>query len=234
MKIDSNKEKSLEHIAIIMDGNARWAKEKRKLKSFGHKQGAETAKNIIKHAADIKVPYLTLYTFSSENWQRPKEEVEMIMELLRYYVEREIEAINNYGIRVKVIGDLKPLDKNLRLNIDKAIKKTENNSNTTLCLAFSYGSRQEIIDACQNMIDSGVKQVTEEVFKNNLYDPEMPDVDLLIRTSGSHRISNFLLWQSAYAELLFVNKYWPDFSSDDLDQAIEEFAMRKRSFGRRI
>ena len=158
----------------------------------------------------------------------------MIMELLQYYVEHEIEAINNYGIRVKIIGDLEPLNKKLRFNIEDAIKKTEHNTKMTLCLAFSYGSRQEILDACQKLINSEVKQVTEQSFIDSLYDPEMPDVDLLIRTSGSHRISNFLLWQSAYAELLFVDKYWPDFSSDDLDKAIEEFDMRDRSFGRRI
>ncbi len=234
MKIDLITEKSLEHIAIIMDGNARWAKENGKLKSFGHKQGAEAAKNIIRHAASLKLPYITLYTFSSENWQRPKDEVSIIMELLQYYVEREIEMINNYGIRVKIIGNLERLDKKLRLNIENAIKKTENNTTTTLCLAFSYGSRQEIIDACQKLINSVDKEVTEESFRANLYDPQMPDVDLLIRTSGSHRISNFLLWQSAYAELLFVDKYWPDFLSEDLDKAIKEFSTRERSFGRRI
>lgn len=224
---------SLKHLAIIMDGNARWAKENGKTKAMGHKAGAEAAGKITKLACDFGISYLTLYAFSSENWQRPKTEVSILMDLLLHYVKNEIKSIHDKGIRLVIIGNLAKLTPDLQQEISKAMELTRNNSNMTLAIAISYGSREEIISACQKMIDNNIKKVDEDTFARCLYAPDMPDVDLLIRTSGACRISNFLLWQSAYAELLFINKYWPEFSEEDLQSAINDFSIRKRNFGKR-
>jgi undecaprenyl diphosphate synthase len=223
----------LKHLAIIMDGNARWASQHNQTKASGHKKGAEAAKNIIKKAANLGIPYLTLYAFSSENWYRPLEEVSILLDLLRYYVKNEIGELHNNGIKLKVVGKLDKLDNKLSQDILSAMELTKNNTKMTLCIAFGYGSRIEILDACQKIIDSGTKEVSEKIFKESLYDPEMPDVDLLIRPSGVYRISNFLLWQSAYAEFMFIEKFWPDFDDEDLENAVDEFAKRQRNFGRR-
>lgn len=223
----------LQHIAIIMDGNNRWAKENDLPKAAGHKKGAKAAKEVVKHVAELGIPYCTLFAFSSENWQRPKGEVSILMSLLRYYVKNEINYLHKNNVRLKVIGQVERLDDSLSKDITNAVELTKDNTALTLCLAFSYGGRNEIVDACQKILDSGAKMVDEELFASNLYDPEMPDVDMLIRPSGVSRISNFLLWQSAYAELFFIEKKWPDFTPQDIDLCIKEYNSRIRTFGRR-
>ena len=216
---------NIKHLAIIMDGNARWATSCNLSKAEGHKKGAEVAKELILQILELNIPYVTLYTFSSENWQRPKDEISLLMKLLNYYVENEIKTLHKHQIRLKIVGNL---DKILH-----AAELTKNNDKMTVCLAFSYGSREEIVHACQNIVNSGIKQISEEIFSQFLYDKEMPDVDLYIRTGGFFRMSNFLLWQAAYAELYFIDKFWPDFSIDDLKVAIEDYSRRKRNFGGR-
>jgi undecaprenyl diphosphate synthase len=225
--------KQLNHMAIIMDGNARWSKLKGKSKAEGHKKGAEIARSLLPHLSRLGINYLTLYTFSSENWQRPEEEVSFLINLLGKYVLNETKTLNEYGIKLKVIGNLNKLSYNLQKKIEDAIIATENNQEATVCIAFSYGAREEIVNALQKAIDYKMEKITEDNFKKLLYDEEMPDVDLLIRTSGVYRISNFLLWQLAYAELYFLDKFWPDFNISDLEAAIENYTTRQRTFGTR-
>jgi len=226
-------ENNLHHLAIIMDGNARWAKKNSKTKAQGHKQGAEVIKTLLPSVSKLGIKYLTLYAFSSENWQRPESEVLLLLKLLNNYVDSTKKQLLEHGIQLKIIGKLDRLSASLLSKIDEVVDLTKNNSKMTLTIAFSYGSRSEIVDACQNVIDSGNKIISEENFKDFLYDPEMPDVDLLIRTSGVYRLSNFLLWQAAYAELYFTDKLWPDFNEDDLKEAIQNYSRRKRTFGAR-
>jgi undecaprenyl diphosphate synthase len=222
---------NLKHVAIIMDGNARWANDHGLPKSEGHKKGAENVKKMIEAAIDLKIPYFTLYAFSSENWNRNNDEVSGLVKLLNHYLQQELDVLDKYGIKFKLIGKLNRLSKLVQKRINNTVESTKYNNKMTLCLAFSYGGRAEIVDACQKLIDSDIIHVTEDDFRNYLYDPEMPDVDLLIRPSGVYRISNFLLWQSAYAELYFCRKYWPDFKKEDLIDAIKDYATRKRTFG---
>lgn len=224
---------NVKHLAIIMDGNARWAFNKGVSKSEGHKIGAELIKNLVPNFIELNIPYVTLYSFSSENWQRPKIEVSFLLKLLSFYLKKELDALHKNGVKIKVIGKLELLNTTLQQQISTATELTKDNDKLTLCIAFSYGSRGEIVNACQKIIDSGKKEIVENDFKNYLYDPEMPDVDLLIRTSGVLRISNFLLWQAAYAELYFSPKYWPDFTKNDIIEALEDYSKRKRSFGGR-
>ena len=224
---------NIKHLAIIMDGNARWAKHNDLSKAEGHKKGANVAKELVPKIIDLNIPYLTLYAFSSENWQRPKEEVSIIMKLLSYFVENEIKTLHKHQIKLKIIGNLDKVDSALRNKIIDAAKLTQHNTKMTVCIAFSYGSRAEIVYACQQIIDSGEKQISEENFSKFLYDKDMPDVDLLIRPGGVYRMSNFLLWQAAYAELYFTDKFWPDFSINDIKEAIENYSKRKRNFGGR-
>jgi undecaprenyl diphosphate synthase len=224
---------NLNHLAIIMDGNARWAKLHEKSKADGHKKGAEVAKSLMPHLSWLGIKYLTLYTFSSENWQRPAEEVSILINLLSHYVLHETKILTKYGIKLKVIGHLEKLAPSLQQKIKAAVESTKNNSEATVCIAFSYGSRAEIVDAFTKAIDSGITKITEDNFRNFLYDPEMPDVDLLIRTGNDYRISNFLLWQLAYAELYFLDKFWPEFDVSDLEKSIENYSTRQRNFGGR-
>jgi len=224
---------NLNHLAIIMDGNARWASENKKTKAQGHKKGADTAKAMLPYTSKLGIKYLTLYAFSSENWQRPASEVSILIDLLSHYVKNEIKTLRDYEIKLKVIGDLSKLSSNLQKKINDAVEATKHHSKMTVTIAFGYGSRNEIVNACQQAIDSGLKKITETDFQKFLYDPQMPDVDLLIRPGGAHRISNFLLWQAAYAELYFLDKFWPDFNEDDLKLALENYSKRKRNFGGR-
>jgi len=224
---------NIKHLAIIMDGNARWAKAVGVSKAEGHKKGSEAAKRILPIAAELNIPYLTLYAFSSENWQRPEDEVSTLIKLLAYYVKTETKSMHKNGVRLKVIGNLARLPQDLKNQIGKAVELTKHNDKLTLCLAFSYGGRSEIVEACRSAMVAGDKDISEETFSKYLYDPEMPDVDLLIRTSGVLRMSNFLLWQSAYAELYFLDKCWPDFGKEDLVAAIEDYSQRTRNFGGR-
>ena len=223
----------LNHLAIIMDGNARWATKHGKTKAEGHTAGAENAKKILPHALKLGVKHLTFYTFSSENWQRPAQEVSTIMNLLKNHLKTDTKLLEEQQIKLQVIGDLSKLPSLMVKKIKAATEATKNNAKMTVTIAFSYGARAEIANACQAAIDSGIKKITEDNFKNFLYDPEMPDVDILIRTGGCHRISNFLLWQASYAEIYFLDRLWPDFDEKDLTKTIEDYSKRTRYFGAR-
>jgi undecaprenyl diphosphate synthase len=228
-----NKASDIKHLAVIMDGNGRWATERNLPKVEGHRQGAEVARKLVKAAAERGIEYLTLYAFSSENWLRPVEEVSDILGLLTLYLGKEIASLHESGVRLKVIGNLSKLDNKIKKSIEDAVMLTRNNKIMTLCIAFGYGAREELVHSVKNIVASGVKpeDVTEQMLITNMYDPEMPDVDLMIRTSGEQRVSNFLLWQIAYAELYFTPKYWPSFDVADLELAIEDFKKRQRNFG---
>ncbi len=214
-----------EHISIVMDGNGRWAKAQGHSRSKGHEEGAKVTKRIVIHAAKIGIKYVTLYTFSHENWNRPEKEIGFLMGLLKFYMVEQIEELHDAGVCLKVIGEKTRLSEEIQKLIDKAEKKTSDNTRLTLQIAFSYGSRQEILHAVK---ESGGNV---EKFEQSLYTYGTPDPDLFIRTGGEHRISNFLLWQMAYTELYFTDKMWPEFTEADFDAAIENFSRRERRFG---
>lgn len=226
-----------EHIAIIMDGNRRWAKEKNVNTKLGHKEGAENLKRIAKYANKIGIKYLTVYAFSTENWKRTKEEVGALMLLLQKYVEEFLKDDSLENIKVKVIGDISKLDAGLQKSIQKIVTNSAKNTGLTLNIAFNYGGRDEIVKAMQRIAtnvknnDIEIEEINETLITNTLYTANQPDPDLLIRTAGEQRISNFLLWQLAYTEFLFVPQYWPDFSEKDLDEAIVTYQTRNRKFG---
>jgi len=225
------------HIAVIMDGNGRWAKARGLPRLAGHRKGADAVREIIKNSSKLGVKYLTLYSFSSENWKRSKEEVSGLMGLLRRYMKSEIAELHAKDVRFKVIGERARLDSDIIRLIEDAEHMTERNTGLTLILALSYGGRQEIAEAVRNIAKSAElgliksEAVDEDVFSAYLNTAGIPDPDLLIRTSGEQRISNFLLWQLAYAELYFTKKLWPEFKECDLIDAIEEFQKRDRRFG---
>ena len=225
------------HIAIIMDGNRRWAKSRNLPVKLGHKQGAETLKKIVRHANKIGLEYITVYAFSTENWKRSEEEVSALMSLLEKYLDDFSKEADTENIVIRVLGDLKPLSKSLQQSIEKTIKRTENNTGTIFNIALNYGGRNEIVTAVKEIsqkVKSGeieVDEISEEIVSENLYTKNIPDPDLLIRTSGEIRLSGFLPWQLVYSEFLFLDKLWPDFSEEDLDEAIELFSKRNRKFG---
>jgi undecaprenyl diphosphate synthase len=225
------------HIAIIMDGNGRWAKEKGKLRIFGHHSGVLSVRDVVEGACNLDLKYLTLYTFSSENWNRPKLEVMAIMELMVNTIHKEIENFMKKNVKLNAIGDLNMLPEKCLKELNNAIETTSANTGLVLTLALSYSSRREIVRAAKNIaikVQSGeidIEDINEELFEDNLYTADMPDPELLIRTSGEHRISNYLLWQIAYAELYFTTKLWPDFRKEDLYEAIMDYQKRERRFG---
>ena len=224
---------NLDHIAIIMDGNGRWAIDKGMDRLLGHKEGAKSAKKIIEVCSDLKIKYLTLYAFSTENWNRPQYEVDSLMSLLSSMLENEIKELERNNIVFSVVGRIEDLPPGVQKIISEAIDRTKNNTGLILSLALSYGGRQEIIDAINKIILSKKSEIIdEEIVKNNLYCPEIPDPDLIIRTAGEYRLSNFLLWQSAYAELFISKKNWPDFEKEDLMEALKDFENRDRTFGK--
>jgi len=223
---------SINHLAIIMDGNGRWAKQKNQPRAFGHQNGAQTAKKIINECVKKEVPYLTLYTFSKENWSRPKKEIDTLMVLLSTMLKKETGNMLRNNIRFNVVGRIEDLPKKTRDWVLSTIEKTKNNTGLILSLALSYGGRQEIIDAFNSLIKTNVKIINEEILKNHLYCPELPDPDMIIRTGGEYRLSNFLLWQSAYAEIYICNKNWPDFDENDLKKVFNEYENRNRTFGK--
>ena len=223
---------SVNHLGIIMDGNGRWAMNKNQPRVYGHKQGAKTAKMIIDYCAKKEIPFLTLYTFSNENWSRPKEEINSLMDLLSFYLEKEVENMMRNNIRFNVLGRIESLPKKTRNFVLSTMNKTKNNSGLFLTLALSYGGRQEIIDAINSIIDSNIKIINEDILKNHLYCPELPDPDLIVRTGGEYRLSNFLLWQSAYTEIFISQKNWPEFIIGDLEKALNDFKKRYRKFGK--
>jgi undecaprenyl diphosphate synthase len=238
MPVETNQPNVPKHIAIIMDGNGRWAKKNGKARIFGHKNGVKSVRSVTEGAAKAGVKYLTLYAFSTENWNRPKAEVTALMQLLVTTISKETKTLNKNNIRLKAIGDLKSLSGNCNGELQNSIDNTAQNDGMTLVLALSYSSRWEIVDATKKLLND-VKQdrikaedVSESVFNSYLCTHDIPDPDLLIRTSGEYRISNFLLWQLAYSELYFTQKLWPDFKEEDLLEAIEDFKKRERRFGK--
>lgn len=225
------------HIAIIMDGNGRWAKQRNLPKIAGHKKGAESVKKAIEACVENNVSYLTLYAFSSENWSRPKDEVDGLMELLAFYLGKELKQLHKKNIKLLVIGDKNRLNKDVLQKISSAEELTQNNTSLTLIIALSYGSRCEIVNAAKSIAtktlsgELDISDINESVFSENLYTSNIPDPDLLIRTSGELRLSNFLLWQMAYTELCFLDVLWPDFEKKHVAIALEEFKNRERRFG---
>ncbi|RZJ71356.1 isoprenyl transferase [Flavobacterium sp.] len=233
-----NKDNLPSHLAIIMDGNGRWAKQKGMLRAFGHENGTKSVRMAVETCARLGIANLTLYAFSSENWNRPKLEVDLLMKLLMKSLRSEVKTLLKNDIRLNAIGNLDLLPKGTRKELEEVIEKTKNNSRMTLTLALSYGAREELARAVR-AISAKVKnniividEVDESIINQHLYTHNLPDVDLLIRTSGEHRISNFLLWQIAYAELYFTDVLWPDFSEEDLYQAIISYQSRERRFGK--
>ena len=233
-----DKEMLPKHLAIIMDGNGRWAKQQGKPRIFGHEKGAKTVREIIQEVSEIGIPYLTLYAFSTENWKRPKLEVEALMHLLSRYLKKEVAIMQENNIRLNAIGDLETLPSKVRKELYKAMEQTQNNTSTTVSLALAYGGQQELLQMTQQLaqrVQQGLltpQQITPELIQQTLYTQNIPPVDLLIRTSGECRISNFLLWQIAYAELYFTDILWPDFSPEELRKALANYQNRERRFGK--
>jgi len=221
------------HIAAIMDGNGRWAKKRRLPRVFGHRQGVERVREIVRACGEIGIPYLTLFTFSSENWQRPKNEVSELMKMLGRLIRNEEPELLKNNVRLRAIGRISDLPQRVVDQLNATIERLSKNTGLVLTLALSYGGRNEIIDGIKKIVESGrVDMPTEDGFNKFLYDPDLPDPDLLIRTGGEQRISNFLLWQLAYTELYFTETLWPDFSKKHLLAALEDFNRRERRFGR--
>ena len=217
----------LNHIAFIMDGNGRWGKKKRKKRNYGHLKGVDTVKKIVKSSIRFKVPIVTFYVFSSENWKRPKTEISFLFKLIKSYFTKEIQSVISQGIKINILGDLKKLSKELRSVLKRTEKLTKKNKKITVNLAINYGSRQEIFYAFRKL----KKKINLKNFKKNLYTKNMPNPDILIRTGGKIRLSNFMLWQLAYTELFFLKKLWPDFNSSDLKKIIFKYKNIKRNFG---
>ncbi len=214
-----------------MDGNGRWAQRRGLPRHMGHKVGAESVRDVIRVSLEVGVEYLTLFAFSTENWTRPQEEVMGLMHLLKFLIRREVESLNREGVSIRVIGRVHKLPPDVLEELKRAMEMTKDNTRLYLYLALSYGGRAEIVDAVNRIISEGVKEIDEESFRHYLYAPEAPYPDLLIRTAGEKRISNFLLWQLAYTELYFTDVLWPDFRRDEYLKAIEDYARRVRRFG---
>lgn len=237
-KSQINAENLPNHIAIIMDGNGRWAELKGKPRVFGHKNGVTSVKEVIEGCREIGVNYLTLYAFSTENWNRPKMEVRTLMALLVSSLRKELNTLVKNNIKLNTIGNIENLPKKAQAELAEVVEKTKNNTSLTLTLALSYGSREEIVNVIRNISKKvvnnqiAVEEINENIINNHLYTFSLPDVDLLIRTSGEKRISNFLLWQIAYAELYFTDTFWPDFRKENLFKAIVNYQQRERRFGK--
>ncbi len=225
------------HVAVIMDGNGRWAEARGLSRIEGHRAGIESVREVVREANDYGIPVLTLYAFSSENWNRPRAEVDALMRLLERYLERELDEVDSKGIRIRVIGRTERLPGRVRRKLDVAVARTQHNRAMQLVFALSYGSRGELVDAARRIAQDAERgelppdQIDEKVFAAYLYAPDVPDPDLLIRTGGEARVSNFLLWQIAYAELYLSPVMWPDFRAPDLRAAIEAYQNRERRYG---
>lgn len=235
-QIDTNKVPR--HLAVIMDGNGRWAKKRGLFRTKGHENGAKAVKQVVEACGEIKIPYLTLYAFSTENWNRPKIEVELLMTLLISSLKKELKNLQENDIRLLAVGNINELPNKVLKELLEVIDKTKNNKQLTLTLALSYGSRQEIVKTIKeislkvknNLISP--ENIDDSLINNHLYTQDLPDVDLLIRTSGEQRVSNFLLWQIAYAEMYFTETLWPDFNKEDLFEAVLNYQNRERRFGK--
>ena len=222
----------LNHVAIIMDGNGRWGLKKKNSRNYGHLEGIKTVEKIIKSSVKQKIPYLTLYTFSTENWKRPKNEINFLFNLIRTSLKKNLNKIIKQEIKINIIGIKKRLPSDIRKIINFIEKKTKKNRRLTLNLALNYGSQEEILSACKKIAKSRTKEINVKNFEKYLYTHHMPNPDILIRTGGTQRLSNFLLWQLAYTEIFFINKLWPDFSENDFNNIIKRFVSIKRNFGR--
>ncbi len=216
----------LYHIAFIMDGNGRWGKKKNKGRNYGHIKGVETVKKVVKSSIILKIPIVTFYVFSSENWKRPKTEIAFLFKIIKNYFSKEIKSVISQGIKINILGELKKLSPELRKVLKKSVQQTKKNKKIIVNLAINYGSKNEIIRAAKNSKNLNLKN-----FEKNLFTKDMPNPDILIRTGGHKRLSNFMLWQLAYAELFFLKKLWPDFNRSDLVKIIKKFKVSKRNFG---
>ncbi len=228
------------HIAVIMDGNGRWAKLHGKKTTEGHEAGAEGVREILKGCRELEIPCLSLYAFSTENWSRPKEEIDSLFQLMSKYIRREIQEIKKYGVRVLFMGEWRELPPTAVSDLEYCLNETKDNRDMTVVVGLNYGGRQEVL-RCAKIIAEKVKngeissvEITEDLFNQHLYIPEFPDVDLLIRTSGEQRVSNFMLWQISYAEMVFLPVLWPDFRRKHLWEAIVQYQQRERRFGSRL
>jgi len=222
----------LNHVAIIMDGNGRWGLKKKKSRNFGHLKGIKSVETVIKSSLIKKIPYLTLYTFSTENWKRPDSEINFLFDLIRKSLKKKINKIIKQGIKVNIIGHRKRLPNDIVKIIKQIEKKTLKNKKITLNLALNYGSKEEIINACRNLSSKKNKEINISNFEKELYTKNIPDPEILIRTGGTKRLSNFLLWQIAYTEIFFVDKLWPDFNENDFNKIIFMYNNIKRNFGK--
>ena len=217
----------LNHVAFIMDGNGRWGRKRNKARNFGHLRGVETLKKIVTASIKLKIPIVTFYVFSSENWKRPSTEISFLFRLINDFFSKEIKRVIKQGIKIKIIGEMKKLDKNLKKTLTKTMSLTKDNKKIIVNLAINYGSKTEIL----NTIKKLKKNISLRNFERNLYTKNLPHPDILIRTGGRQRLSNFMLWQLAYSELFFLKKLWPDFNSNDLKKIINKFKNSKRNFG---
>jgi undecaprenyl diphosphate synthase len=228
---------NLKHVAIIMDGNRRWAKERNLPTAAGHKKGVESLKNIVRLADDFGIKYITVYAFSTENWKRTQEEVSFLMNLLYETLKNELNEMLQKGVKIRIIGDLEPLDKKLKIILHNSMEKSKNNTGVNLQIAINYGSQNEILTAVKNIAQKvenkelSIDEITTDTISDNLYTAGIPDPDILVRTGGENRISNYLLWQIAYSEIYVTEKFWPDYDKKELEKTVEEFAKRSRRFG---
>ena len=216
----------LNHIAFIMDGNGRWGKRRKKSRNYGHLKGVEIVKKIVRNSIKLKVPILTFYVFSSENWKRPKKEINFLFKLIQNYFLREIKSIEKQDIKINILGELGKLPLNIKSTLKKTVTRTKNNKKIIVNLAINYGSKNEILTSVKK-----TKKLTIKNIEKNLYTKNMPNPDILVRTGGHQRLSNFMLWQLAYSELFFLKKLWPDFNNSDLKQIINKYKKSKRNFG---
>ena len=221
----------LNHVAIIMDGNGRWGLKKKKSRNYGHLKGIKAVETVLKESIKKKIPFLTLYTFSTENWQRPENEITFLFDLIRKSLKKKIKTITKEGIKINVIGKNNKLPKDIKKTIKFIKNKTFKNKRITLNLALNYGSKEEIVSACKKMVQNK-KDINVKNLGKNLYTNNIPDPDVLIRTGGTKRLSNFLLWQLAYTEIFFIDKLWPDFNEKDFNTVVNKFDKIKRNFGK--
>jgi len=226
------KKNDLKHIAIIMDGNRRWAKERNLPSAVGHKKGVDALKATMRACDDFGIKYLTVYAFSTENWNRKPEEVNFLMDLLGETLKNELKEMHENNVAISFIGDTTKLSDKLQKILANAVETTKNNTGVNLQIAFNYGSRAEIVKAVQEIVDSGTNEVTEELVSKHLYTSNIPDPDLLIRTGGEMRVSNYLLWQIAYSEFIVIPEFWPEFDKQKLAECVEEFNRRNRRWGK--
>lgn len=224
-------DEKLQHIAFIMDGNGRWAERRGMPRRYGHRYGAEAFKKIVRYCGDIGIKYVTVYAFSTENWSRPQKEVDSIMKLLGKYLDDCEKSLSEYNVRMKIIGDVSKLDPALVQKAKRVEENTKNNS-LTLCIALNYGGRDELVNAYNKLIGLGKNEITAEDIESQLYTSGIPDPDLIVRTAGELRLSNFLMWQSAYSEFYFTDTLWPDMDKKDIDLAVKEFYSRQRRYGK--